>query len=135
MSGFTDHLHEVCGAFGPIQTRRMFGGHGVWHQGLMIGLVAGDTLYLKVDEETRGRFEAQGLGPFEYSRKGKTVALSYYQAPQEMLESPSEAVVWARLAYAAALRGVRPAGAAPRPDARKGRPTRKSQPLGRDRLG
>ena len=44
MSGFTDHLHEVFGAFGPIQTRCMFGGHGVWHQGLMIGLVAGDTL-------------------------------------------------------------------------------------------
>ena len=112
MSGFTDHLHEVFGAFGPIHTRRMFGGHGVWHQGLMIGLVAGDALYLKVDEETRGRFEARGLGPFEYSRKGKPVALSYHRAPEEMLESPEDAVAWARLAYAAALRGVRPAGAA-----------------------
>ena len=112
MSGFTDHLHEVFGAFGSIQTRRMFGGHGVWHQGLMIGLVAGDALYLKVDEETRGRFEARGLGPFEYSRKGKPVALSYHRAPEEMLESPEDAVAWARLAYAAALRGVRPAGAA-----------------------
>ena len=108
MSGFTEHLHEVLGAFGAIRTRRMFGGHGVWHQGLMIGLVAGDTLYLKVDEQTRGRFEAQGSGPFEYARKGKTVALSYYRAPEEMLESPDEAVAWARLAYAAALRGVRP---------------------------
>ena len=108
MSGFTDHLHEVFGAFGLIQTRRMFGGHGVWHQGLMIGLVADDTLYLKVDEVTRGQFEAQGLGPFEYSRQGKMVALSYYRAPEEMLESPVEAVAWARLAYAAALRGVRP---------------------------
>ena len=110
MSGFTDHLHEVFSAFGPITTQRMFGGHGVWHQGLMIGLVADNTLYLKVDDETRGQFEAQGLGPFEYSRKGKTVALSYHQAPQEMLESPGDAVAWARLAYAAALRGVRPAG-------------------------
>ena len=115
MTGFTDHLHEVFGAFGPIATRRMFGGHGVWHQGLMIGLVVGDTLYLKVDEETRGQFEAQGLGPFEYARKGKTVALSYYRAPEEMLESPGDAVEWARLAYAAALRGVRPAGATRQP--------------------
>ena len=115
MSGFTDHLHEVFGAFGPIETRRMFGGHGVWHQGLMIGLVFGNTLYLKVDEQTRGQFEAQGLGPFEYSRKGKMVALSFYRAPEEMLESPAEAVEWARLAYAAALRGVRPAGVARRP--------------------
>ncbi len=125
MSGFTDHLHEVFGAFGPITTRRMFGGHGVWHQGLMIGLVASDTLYLKVDEETRGQFEAQGLGPFEYSRKGKTVALSYHRAPGEMLESPAEAVVWARLAYAAALRGVRPTVAALHPRRPKVRPAGK----------
>ena len=115
MSGFTDHLNEVFGAFGPITTRRMFGGHGVWHQGLMIGLVAGGTLYLKVDEETREQFEARGLGPFEYARKGKTVALSYYRAPEEMLESPGDAVEWARLAYAAALRGVRPASIARQP--------------------
>jgi DNA transformation protein len=109
MSGFTDHLHEVFGAFGPIETRRMFGGHGVWHGGLMIGLVFGNTLYLKVDDQTRGQFEARGLGPFEYSRQGKTVALSYCRAPEEMLESQAEAVAWARMAYAAALRGVRPA--------------------------
>ena len=108
MSGFTDHLHEVFSAFGPIETRRMFGGHGVWHQGLMIGLVAGNTLYLKVDDKTRGRFEALRLSAFEYTRRGKTVALSYHRAPEEMLESPAEAVAWARLAYAAALRGVRP---------------------------
>lgn len=124
MSGFTDHLHEVFGAFGPIQTRRMFGGHGVWHQGLMIGLVAGDTLYLKVDEQTRGHFEAQCLGPFEYSRQGKTVALSYCRAPEEMLESPGEAVVWARVAYAAALRGMRPTGLAQNSWAPKARRTR-----------
>ena len=126
MSGFTDHLHEVFGAFGPIHTRRMFGGHGVWHQGLMIGLVAADTLYLKVDAQTRGQFAARGLGPFEYSRKGKMVALSYCRAPEEMLESPNEAVAWARLAYAAALRGVRPAAAERLPRARKVRPARKS---------
>jgi DNA transformation protein len=78
----------------------------------MIGLVAGNTLYLKVDEQTRGRFEARGLGPFEYARQGKTVALSYHRAPEEMLESPADAVEWARLAYAAALRGGRPVEAA-----------------------
>lgn len=124
MSGFTDHLHEVFGAFGPIETRRMFGGQGVWHGGLMIGMVFGNTLYLKVDDQTRGHFEARGSGPFEYSRKGKTVALSYYRAPEEMLESPAEAVAWARLAYAAALRGVRPASASRQPRQSKTRRTR-----------
>ncbi|MBL8378647.1 MAG: TfoX/Sxy family protein [Burkholderiales bacterium] len=103
----------------------MFGGHGVWHQGVMIGLVAYDTLYLKVDDETRSQFDARGLGPFLYSRKGKTVALSYHQAPEEMMESPAEAVAWARLAYAAALRGARPASAP-----RKGRRASSRRPPG-----
>jgi DNA transformation protein len=77
--------------------------------------VVDDTLYLKVDDQTRGQFEAQELGPLEYSHKGRTVALSYYMAPEEMLESPAEAVAWARMAYAAALRGGRPAGAVRQP--------------------
>ncbi len=108
----------------------MFGGTGVWHQGLMIGLVAHDTLYLKVDDQTRGQFEALRLSAFEYTRQGKTVALSYYRAPEEMLEAPAEAVAWARLAYAAALRVVRPGGDVPLSRPRPATRLRRAHPKG-----
>jgi DNA transformation protein len=48
MSEFTDYLHEVFEDFGAIRVRRMFGGEGVYHQGLMFALVANERLYLKV---------------------------------------------------------------------------------------
>ena len=104
MSAFVEFLHEAFSEFGPIQPKKMFGGHGIYHEGVMIGLVAGDCLYLKVDADTEPRFVERGLEQFTYAKGNKRVGMSYYQAPEECLEDPSEMVEWARLAFAAALR-------------------------------
>ncbi|MDX1754540.1 MAG: TfoX/Sxy family protein [Marinobacter sp.] len=104
MSEYTDHLHEVFAQFGPIQARRMFGGHGIFHDGLMFALVSDETLYLKADDQCRGAFETLGLPRFAYTKQGKPVSLSYYQAPEEILEDPEAAVEWARRSFEAALR-------------------------------
>lgn len=103
MSEFTDFLHEVFAGFGSIYTRRMFGGYGIYHNELMFGLVADDTLYLKADNTTKQQFIDKELTPFEYDKKNKKVKLSYYLAPEEIYDDPDEAVYWARLAYQAAL--------------------------------
>lgn len=108
MSEFIEHLHEVFEQFGAINSRRMFGGYGVYHDGLMFGLVADNVLYLKTDSESVRHFDARGLTPFEYSSKGKTATMSYYTAPEEIYEDPEEARVWAQRAYAAALRARKP---------------------------
>ena len=105
MSEFAEHLRDVFRHFGPIDVRRMFGGQGVFHQGLMIGLVVDDTLYLKADPLSAGWFEALGLPRFTYTRQGRPASLSYYQAPEGVLEDAAEAVRWARHAFDAALRG------------------------------
>ena len=107
MSEFVDHLAELLEEFGPVTVRRMFGGHGVFRDGLMFGLVVDDAFYLKVDEHNRAMFEAGGLPPFEYTRKGKRIALSYYLAPEESLEDSHTLAEWARPAFDAALRGKR----------------------------
>jgi len=108
MSEFTTHLSEVFEPFGEIITRKMFGGHGVYHRGVMFGLVADDTLYLKVDAQSKGEFTARGLPPFVYTGGKKPIEMSYCLAPAEIFDDPEEAVVWARRAYAAAMRsGVR----------------------------
>ena len=61
MTEFVNYLHEVFAEFGPIATKPMFGGYGVYHNELMIGLVANDVLYLKADIESAPIFEAEGL--------------------------------------------------------------------------
>lgn len=108
MSDFAEHLHEAFERFGHITLKRMFGGHGVFHDGRMFGLVLGDQLYLKADAQTVAAFEAKQLAPFEYLRQGKPTRLSYYQAPPEVFEDREEAAAWARLAWEAALRSGTP---------------------------
>lgn len=103
MSEFTDYLHEAFELFGPITTRRMFGGVGVFHEGLMFALVTDDTLYLKADDLSLEYFQGRDLTAFEYRRQGKAVKLSYYQAPEEVLEDREAAAIWAQRSYAAAL--------------------------------
>lgn len=101
---FLDYVMELLGPFGTVGARRMFGGHGVFLDGLMFAIVSADTLYLKADEMSRAEFELAGCEVFGYARKGKRAALSFYRAPADAMESPELMLPWARTAYAAALR-------------------------------
>ena len=104
MSDYVAYLLDLLESYEGVSARRMFGGHGLFRHGLMFGLVADDMLYLKVDDETRGDFEARGLEPFVYQKKGKPVALGYYQAPEEALETSEELRGWSQRAFAVAVR-------------------------------
>jgi DNA transformation protein len=104
MSEYTEFLQEVFEQFGPVTVRKMFGGVGLFFNGLMFGLVSDDKIYLKVDAENTRFFEERGLGPFEYSRRGKTVKMSFFLAPEEILDDREEAALWAERSYRAALR-------------------------------
>lgn len=104
-SDFMEHLLEMLEEWGPAQARPMFGGFGVFRDGLMFGLVSSGTFYLKTDDVNRGDFLARDLPPFTYRSRGKVAVMSYYRAPEEVLEDPDEMGHWARKAYEAALRG------------------------------
>lgn len=106
MSEYTDYLKEVLAPFAAIEARRMFGGYGLYRDGLMFALVIGEVLYLKTDAESAAAFEARGLEPFRYARGGRLVALSFHEAPAEIFEDPGEAREWASRAWAAALRSA-----------------------------
>ncbi|CAN7313693.1 TfoX/Sxy family protein [Variovorax paradoxus] len=108
MSEFVQSLHEVFERLGRIETRRMFGGHGVWHEGRMIALVAKDTLYLKSDAGSAEHFDKLDLPPFTYVREGKAMPMSYRLAPADLFEDREEAALWGRRAYEAALRSGQP---------------------------
>ena len=101
---FVDYVMELFGPFGTVAARRMFGGHGVYLDGLMFALVMEDTLYLKADEMNRIEFEQAGCEIFGYARKGKRATLNFFRAPEDAMESPELMLPWARTAYAAALR-------------------------------
>ncbi len=105
MSDFIPFVQELLEDWAPVSARRMFGGHGLYHEGLMFAIVMDQRLYLKTDEINRPEFEALGLSPFTYAMKGKDVALSYWAAPDAIFDAPEDAVRWAKSSCDAALRG------------------------------
>ena len=125
-----DHCCELLAPLGAVRARRMFGGHGLYVDGLFVALIAFDRLYLKVDDGTRPAFEAAGGEPFVYEAAGRRVSLGYYTVPAEAMESPALMQPWARHAMSAALR----ARAAKPPAApRKARATAPAAPATRRR--
>ena len=107
MSEFVDHLVEQFETFAPVTARRMFGGHGLFRDGVMFGLVINDTLYFKADDRNRAMFEARGLSRFEYAKQGKRISVSYYLAPGDAMDDPETLAQWAGPAFEAGLRGKR----------------------------
>ena len=104
---FVTHLLDLMEPLGPVSARRMFGGYGIYLDRMMFALVADDSLYLKVDDDSRGEFEAAGLEPFRYTKKGKSYQMSYHAAPEDALEDAELLRDWARKAVDAAMRAAR----------------------------
>jgi DNA transformation protein len=107
MDAFTELCVELLSPLGPVRVRRMFGGQGIYVDGLFMALIADGQLFLKADELTRERFVAAGCPPFTYPTKdGERMVMSYFRPPEETLESPPLMRPWARLAFEAALRAA-----------------------------
>ena len=128
--GLGEHLKELLAPLGPITLRRMFSGQGVFLDGLMFALIMEDVLYLKVDSVSRPAFEAEHLGALTYNRSGTSVSLSYWQAPERLLDDADELRKWALTAVAVARRSAKPL---PKRSAativnRKPAPARRSEP-------
>jgi DNA transformation protein and related proteins len=88
--------------------KRMFGGVAIMLNGTMFALLTRDELYFRVDDTSRGRFEAAGCTPFGYSRAGRDVVIaSYYAVPPDLYDQPEELLTWARRAAAAAQRSAK----------------------------
>jgi DNA transformation protein len=96
---------ELFAEFGAVAVRRMFGGAGVFVDGLMIGLVSDGVIYLKADDETIPAFQSEGLAPFSYAtRNGEHTLTSYWRMPDRLYDDAQELARWARAAHAVALR-------------------------------
>ena len=102
-----ESIGELFREFGPVSVRRMFGGAGIFADGMMIGLVSDDAIYLKADAETIPAFEREGLAPFSYATKnGEHTLTSYWRMPDRLYDDPDELARWARDAHAVALRAA-----------------------------
>ncbi|HMH61226.1 MAG TPA: TfoX/Sxy family protein [Bradyrhizobium sp.] len=117
-----DFLIDLFADFGPVTIRRMFSGFGISADGTNFALALRGGLYLRADDQTIPRFEAEGSKPFQYQTRAKTVTVgSYWQLPERLYDDPEELTGWARAALAAAQR----AALGKRPKARKAKAAKK----------
>jgi DNA transformation protein len=86
----------------------MFGGAGIYRDGLMFGLISDGDIFLKCDDLTEQRFRAAGSRAFVYGRKGETIAMWYWSLPEEALDDGDALKEWAEVAWQAALRARAP---------------------------
>jgi DNA transformation protein len=103
--GFAEFLREQLAPLGRVTTRRMFGKTGVFCDGFMLGMVRDNTLYFRVDDDNRAAFkEAASFPPLNYEKKGGSIDLAFWRAPERLFDEPDELIAWARAALAAARR-------------------------------
>lgn len=109
MAGDTFHafVRELLSGLGPVTIKRMFGGAGVYLDGVMFGLIAEDTLHLKSDDALKRDLTAAGSGPFVWTpangpKAGQAVEMGYWRLPEAALDDPEDAVRWALRALAVA---------------------------------
>jgi DNA transformation protein len=90
---FREFVLEQLGRVAHVTARSMFGGVGIYADGLFFALMTGEDVYFKVDDTNRGDFEAEGMGPF-MPFGDDTHVMQYYQLPAELLEDPDRLRPW-----------------------------------------
>lgn len=104
--GFTDYALELLAGLGRVEAKRMFGGAGLYRDGVMFALLDDDVLFVRVDDALEADLKAQGSEAWVYSMKGDGAVrqMGYWRMPETAADDPDEAVAIARRAYAAAVK-------------------------------
>jgi DNA transformation protein len=102
-NAFKEFILERFEELGDVTPRSMFGGVGLYWRGVFFGIMARDTLYLKVDDTNRSDYERAGMKPFRpYPHRAGT--MQYFAVPVSVLESASALAAWARKSISVAER-------------------------------
>lgn len=100
-------IEDLFHGLGPVTIRRMFGGKGIYHHGVIFAIELRGEMMLKADAESAPQFEEAGAKQWAYEGKtGKPVLMPYWSIPEEALDDPDEIARWARLAYEAGVRSA-----------------------------
>jgi DNA transformation protein and related proteins len=94
---YKDYVLDQLDQMGYVTIKKMFGGAGIYYDGLIFGLLADDALYFKVDDSNRSDYEQAGMEPFK-PFDDKPMVMPYYEVPIDILENRLVLLEWARKA-------------------------------------
>ena len=97
-------LKALFEPFGAVEVKRMFGGAGVYADGVCFAIESGGEVFLKVDAASEPAFSAAGSSQFVYDARGKAMTTSFWRLPSAAYDEPDELRRWAAFGLEAARR-------------------------------
>jgi DNA transformation protein len=99
-----DFIRDLFAPFGDVAVKRMFGGAGLYADGLMFGLVFDEVIYLRADAASRADFKREGSAPFVYplAKTRGHASRHFWALPQRLYDDPEDLAAWAGRALAIA---------------------------------
>lgn len=95
---------EILAPHGEITAKSMFGGYGIYKNGVIVAIIAYGEIYFKVDESNKSQYKSFDSEPFTYEAKGKKSTMSYWKVPIEILEDETKIGVWLDQSYKISLK-------------------------------
>src|SRR5262245_30796851 len=101
-----DAISDLFSGLGPVSIRKLFGGRGIYHEGVIVAIELRGEIMLKGDATLAAELERAGCTQWSYShaKSGKQVSMPYWTVPDGAMDDPDEMTVWARKSYEAGLR-------------------------------
>lgn len=108
-NNYASYILDLLEPLGNIRSRKMFGGFGIYKNDIFFALIIDDTVYFKVDDGNRSKYEFCDSKPFSYEGKnGKMISMSYWEVPIDILENSSKLTQWVEEAIKAAIKAKKP---------------------------
>ena len=80
-------MSDLLGDVSGVTSRAMFGGWGIYRNGVIFGIIVAGELYFKVDDSNRARYEQAESRQFVYAKSdGKPLTMPYWLVPAEVME-------------------------------------------------
>jgi len=105
--GYKDYVVDQLGKLGFVTVKKMFGGAGIYHDGLIFGLLGDDVLYFKVDDSNKSDYVRAGMEPFQPFDDNPLV-MPYYEVPVDILENRELLADWALKSLNASRNKLKP---------------------------
>ncbi len=86
-SDYKEKVISQLSKIGPIRSKNMFGGVGLYYDEDFFGLIDDDATYLKVDETNIEDYKSMDMSPWGFSK-------GYYRLPESILEDAEKLKAW-----------------------------------------
>ena len=104
MQKFLDQVMDKLAPHGPIKSRAMFGGYGIYYKEVIFALIVEGELYFRIDDETKSNYEKYQSKLFTYDGKSKKVIMPYMTLPAAVFKNPQLLKSYIEEAYEASLK-------------------------------